>query len=146
MGNTLKLSVGERATLFYAAQLSAVGRLLVPRDLLAKKSKLTQDERQQLEGHIQQATTILRDLDFDLPITGVIAQMYEREDGSGHPHGLKGCETSRMAKVLGACDAYVAMTNDRAHRKALSKSTALSSMDGGAFAPDILAALKDVAR
>jgi HD-GYP domain-containing protein (c-di-GMP phosphodiesterase class II) len=146
MGNILKLSVGERATLFYAAQLSAVGRLLVPRDLLAKKSKLTQDERQQLEGHIQQATTILRDLDFDLPITGVIAQMYEREDGSGHPHGLKGCETSRMAKVLGACDAYVAMTNDRAHRKALSKSTALSSMDGGAFAPDILAALKDVAR
>lgn len=146
MGNTLKLSVGERATLFYAAQLSAVGRLLVPRDLLAKKSKLTQDERQQLEGHIQQATGILRDLDFDLPITGVIAQMYEREDGSGHPHGLKGCETSRMAKVLGACDAYVAMTTDRAHRKALSKSTALSSMDGGAFAPDILAALKDVAR
>jgi HD-GYP domain-containing protein (c-di-GMP phosphodiesterase class II) len=146
MGNTLKLSVGERATLFYAAQLSAVGRLLVPRDLLAKKSKLTPEERQQLEGHIQHATTILRDLDFDLPITAVIAQMYEREDGSGHPHGLKGCETSRMAKVLGACDAYVAMTTDRAHRKALSKSTALSSMDGGAFAPDILAALKDVAR
>src|SRR5207247_1081200 len=88
VGNNMHLGVGERATLYYAAQLAAVGRLLVPRNVLAKKARLTGAERKDLEGHISHAVTILGDLDFDLPIVEVIGQMYEREDGSGHPNGL----------------------------------------------------------
>lgn len=142
VGNKLNLSVGERATLYYAAQLSSVGRMLVPRGVLAKKGKLSDAERTELEQHINQAVEILGDIEFDLPIVPVISQMYERVDGSGHPMGLKDAQLSRMAKVLGACDAYVAMTSDRAHRKAMTKAEALKAMGGGAFAADVVAALK----
>lgn len=145
VGNSLKLYVGERATLYYAANLAAVGRLLVPRNVLVKKAKLSGAERRDLEGHISQAIGILGDLDFDLPIVPVISQMYEREDGSGHPHGLKGNEISVMGKVLGACDAYVAMTSERAHRKALSKEQALKSLEGGAFSKDVVSAIRKLA-
>jgi hypothetical protein len=142
VGNKLELSVGERATLYYAAQLASVGRLLVPRGVLAKKGKLTDAERAELEQHINQAVEILGDIEFDLPIMPVISQMYEREDGSGHPLGLKAGELTRMAKVLGACDAYVAMTSDRAHRKAMAKGEALKAMGNGAFSADVVGALK----
>ena len=142
VGNKLGLSVGERATLYYAAQLSSVGRLLVPRDVLAKKGKLSDKERAELEQHINQAVEILGDIEFDLPIMPVISQMYERVDGSGHPMGLVDTQLSRMAKVLGACDAFVAMTSDRAHRKAMTKAEALKAMSGGAFATDVVSSLK----
>lgn len=142
VGNKLGLGVGERATLYYAAQLASVGRLLVPRGVLAKKGKLNEAERSELEEHINQAVTILGDIEFDLPIVPIISQMYEREDGSGHPQGLKGNQISRMAKVLGACDAYVAMTSDRSHRKAMSKGEAIKAMSNGSFEDDVVGAIK----
>lgn len=145
VGNSLHMGVGERATLFYASQLAAVGRLLVPRNVLAKKAKLSGGERKDLEDHISQAVSILGDLDFDLPIVPIISQMYEREDGTGHPHGLKAAEIDRMAKVLGACDAFVAMTSERAHRRALTKEAALKVLQGPLFARDVVAAIRKVA-
>lgn len=142
VGNKMGLSVGERATLYYGAQLAAVGRLLVPRGVLAKKAKLSPAERKELEGHIDHAMRILGDLEFDLPIVPVISQMYEREDGSGHPLGLKGQQISRMGKVLGACDAFIAMISERAHRKAMTKGEALKAMGSGKFSDDVVGAIK----
>lgn len=142
VGNRLEMGVGERATLYYAAQLSSVGRLLVPQNVLGKKGKLTDAERQTLEDHINQAVAVLGDIEFDLPIMPVISQMYEREDGTGHPLGLTSERIVHMAKVLGACDAFVAMTSDRAHRKALTKAEALKAMNSGAFAAHVTAAIK----
>lgn len=146
VGNHLRLGVGERASLYYAAQLAAVGRMLVRRDVLSKKGKLSANERREMEDHVSQAVAILGQLDFDLPVVDVIRQMYERVDGSGHPYGLKGDQMNEMAKVLGACDAYVAMTSDRAHRKALGRDDALRAMGGGAFGREIVGAIRAVER
>lgn len=143
VANRLNLPVGERATLFYAAQMAAVGRLLVPRDILSKTGKLSPDERKMMEVEIAKSHGILADLDFDLPIVAVIGQMYERADGSGYPEGLKGDQISRMARVLGAVDAYVAMTADRSYRKALTPSAAQKAMlENGKFDASVVAALK----
>ncbi|MFZ2587475.1 MAG: HD domain-containing phosphohydrolase [Alphaproteobacteria bacterium] len=142
LGNRMNLPVAERATLFYAAQLSAVGRLLIPRDLMAKKGKLTPAERRDLQTHIENAQTILGELDFDLPVVAVINQMYERMDGSGYPMGLAGDTIHRMARVLGAADAFIAMTSARSHRAAMADDMALASMkDSGQFDGAVLKVL-----
>ncbi|MFN7163079.1 MAG: HD-GYP domain-containing protein, partial [Pseudomonadota bacterium] len=139
VANAMRIGVGERATLYYAAQLSAVGRLLVPREILGKKSSYTPAERDAMQSHMAQAITILGDLDFDLPIIPVIGQMYERVDGSGYPNQLRGHQMHTMAKILGAADAFAAMTADRAHRKALTKTEALKQMGTGAYDETVLA-------
>lgn len=144
--NAMRVGVGERATLYYAAQLSAVGRLLVPREILGKKSTYTPAEREAMRNHMSQALAILGDLDFDLPIIPVIGQMYERVNGSGYPNQLLGHQMHTMAKILGAADAFAAMTADRAHRKALSKAEALKQMSTGAYDTAVLEALKAVAK
>lgn len=120
--------------------------MLVRRDVLSKKGKLSPAERKEMEDHVSQSVAILGQLDFDLPVVDVIRQMYERVDGSGHPYGLKGEEMNEMAKVLGACDAYVAMTSDRAHRKALGRDEALRAMGSGAFGREIVGAIRAVER
>ncbi len=143
VANRMRLPVGERATLFYAAQMAAVGRLMVPRDILAKTGKLTPQERKEMEIEIAKSHGILADLDFDLPIVNVIGQMYERVDGSGYPEGLKDEQVSRMARVLGGVDAYVAMTADRSYRKALTPSAAQKAMlESGKFDAGVVASLK----
>jgi HD-GYP domain-containing protein (c-di-GMP phosphodiesterase class II) len=146
VGNQLGLSVAERATLYYAGLLSAVGRLLVPVDLLAKKGPLTKPERGALQNHITQAVQILNGMELDLPVAPVIAQMYERANGQGFPAGLKGASISPMARVLGVCDAYVALTSKRAHRAALSRTAALKMLDSPAFDANVLAALTKVSK
>jgi hypothetical protein len=146
VGNTMHMGVPERATLFYAAQLAAVGRLLVPRSVLTKTSRLSQVERKELEEHITQSINVLGDIDFDLPIVPIISQMYERMDGTGHPKGLQGVEIVPMARILGAADAYVALTSARAHRKAFTKQEALKALQGGAFDAEVVNAIKAVAR
>jgi hypothetical protein len=145
VGNRLNVPVGERATLFYAAQMAAVGRLLVPRALLGK-GKLTLAEKAALQADISRSVSVLHGIDFDLPVLPVIMQMYERLDGSGHPGKLKGAEISRMGRIIGACDAYVALTSNRAHRKALTPSEALKALHTPAFDDTALEALRDVVK
>ena len=43
-------------------------------------------------------------------------QHHERLDGSGYPRGLAGPAISRLARILGAADAYQALREPRPHR------------------------------
>jgi HD-GYP domain-containing protein (c-di-GMP phosphodiesterase class II)/DNA-binding CsgD family transcriptional regulator len=54
----------------------------------------------------------------------VAALHHERLDGSGYHRGAIGIELSAGARVLAAADAFAAMTEDRPHRTALSRSDA----------------------
>ncbi|HEX2858755.1 MAG TPA: HD domain-containing phosphohydrolase [Alphaproteobacteria bacterium] len=143
VSNTMGASVGERATLFYAAQMAAVGRLLVPRPMMAK-SKLSPAERKSMQSDISRSVSVLEGIDFDLPILPVIQQMYERIDGSGHPGKLKGAQISRMGRIIGLCDAYVALTSPRSYREAMKPAKALEVLDNPGFDSDALEALRKV--
>jgi len=129
LGNIMGNSVDERATLFYAAQLSGVGKIFVPTEILTKKTKLTKPERKKLEAHVGHAEAVLKDVPFDLPILPVIQHMYEREDGSGYPNSLKAEGILPLAKTLAAADAFVAMTNPRSYRKAMTEKQAIKELE-----------------
>jgi HD-GYP domain-containing protein (c-di-GMP phosphodiesterase class II) len=145
VGNAMNIPVGERATLFYAAQMAAVGRLLVPRAMFGK-GKLSPSEKAALQADISRSMSVLHGIDFDLPVLPVISQMYERLDGSGHPGKLKGAEISRMGRIIGLCDAYVALTSNRAHREAMLPSKALDALDTDGFDGHVRNALRHVVK
>ena len=63
---------------------------------------------------------------------GVVAVQYrERLDGSGYPRGLSGAAITQPARILGAADAYQAMTEPRPHRPALSTEESAAELRGG---------------
>ena len=128
LGNDLDLPVRQRSTLYYAAQLSGVGKVFVPQDILTKKGKLTQEERQKLEEHVHHAMDVLDGIDFELPIKQVVAQMAERMDGTGYPEKLKGEQINILSRILAVADVYCALIKPRSYREALTPEDAIAQL------------------
>jgi DNA-binding CsgD family transcriptional regulator len=62
------------------------------------------------------------------PLGEIAVQHRERLDGSGYPRGLSGGAIGRLARVLGAADAYLSMREPRPHRPARPAEEAVAEM------------------
>ena len=83
-----------------------------------------------------------------IPGLGSVARMvrheHERWDGGGYPDGLRGDEIPLGSRIILACDAYHAMTSDRAYRCAMQHDEAIAELAAGAgsqFDPKVVGAL-----
>ena len=140
------LSETERGTIAQAADLSQVGKLFVPRELLSKSGKLTDEEQNEMNKVPEHAYRVLKDIDFDLPVPQAIYEMYERMDGSGYPQHLAGDKISVNARVLAVVNAFCAMVSPRSYRKGMVFDEAIRILreNPGSFDPAVVDALNDV--
>jgi len=136
----------EVATLEIAANLSQIGKLAIPREILNKPERLSAAEVEQVQEHLEHAVAILRDIDFELPVLETVYQMHERLDGGGYPKGLKGDSIRRSAQILGTCDVFCARVEPRAYRSGISARETLAILEDNAarYSPEIVAALREV--
>ncbi len=135
------------ATVEIAANLSQIGKLAVPVELLTKPGRLSDAEIEQLQRHVQHAASILRDIDFELPVLEAVTQMYERLDGGGYPNGLSGDQIGLPGLILGACDVFCARLELRIYRGGIAPERALEILEqnDGRYDPQVIAALRKVA-
>ncbi len=79
----------------------------------------------------------------------IAACHHERLDGSGYHRGARGIELSSAARLLAAADAFAAMTEDRPHRAALSRTDAAVALHAdvraGRLDPDAAGAVLEAA-
>jgi polar amino acid transport system substrate-binding protein len=76
-----------------------------------------------------------------------VRSCHERWDGSGYPDGLVGEEIPLQARIVFVCDAWNAMTTDRAYRPAMSQDDAMGELvrnAGTQFDPTVVTALANV--
>jgi HD-GYP domain-containing protein (c-di-GMP phosphodiesterase class II) len=74
----------------------------------------------------------------------LVRSCHERWDGSGYPDGLAGEQIPPIARIVCACDAFSAMTTDRAYRKALTHEEAMAELArcaGTHFDPSVVASI-----
>ena len=128
MGESLLLGDADCATLEAAALLSQTGKIFVPRDLLLKKDTLTPEEIREAHCYFEHACGMIEDIDFDLPVVETLRQMQEALDGSGYPHGLKGDEITKPARILGVANAFSSMVKNSAYRDTKTPSQALEEL------------------
>lgn len=107
------------------ALLHDVGKSKVPKEILNKPGKLTDDEWNIMRQHPVYGAEIVEK--NRLPERGVdiIVQHHERVSGSGYPHGLIGESIPIASQVVSLVDAYDAMTTNRCYQKAMSPYDAL---------------------
>lgn len=143
----LDATAEEIATVEIAANLSQIGKLAVPVEVLTKPGRLSEEEIVQLQSHVQHAAAILRDIDFELPVLETVTGMHERLDGKGYPAGLSGDQTPLTARILGACDVFCARIEPRVYRSGITPESALDILDqnDGRYDPRVIAALRKVA-
>lgn len=145
-----RMSLGEqdRSTITMAANLSQVGKLFVPRDLLTKTGKLTPEEQAEMTKVPEHAYRVLKDIDFELPVPDAIYEMYERMDGTGYPKRLKGNEISVHARILAVVNAFCAMVSPRSYRSGMPVDEAIASLrnNKASFDTQIVDILDEVLR
>jgi PAS domain S-box-containing protein len=137
----------EIATVEIAANLSQIGKLAVPVEILTKPGRLSHDEIARMQSHVDHSASILREIDFELPVLQAITQMNERLDGDGYPKGLKGDEIGLPGRILGACDVFCARLEPRIYRGGIPPATALEILEqnAGRYDSRVVAALRKVA-
>ncbi|MFQ5930697.1 MAG: HD-GYP domain-containing protein, partial [Acidobacteriota bacterium] len=115
IAQTLKYDLQKQRRLGLAALLHEIGIGWIPDKLLRQAGKVSKRVRQRSVYSAE----ILKKLCPDYPWLAITAgQVYEREDGSGFPRGLKGGEILEEAKILGIADVFEACIHDRPYRKA----------------------------
>lgn len=121
-----------RRTVDITGNLTNLGKILVPPEVLTKTGSLTEEEIDQVHESLLHTADIIEGVDFDLPVADTLRQLQEHWDGSGHPDGRTGEEIAIGARIVSVANALVAMISPRAYRDALSFDEAIQHLQGAA--------------
>jgi putative nucleotidyltransferase with HDIG domain len=129
-----------------AALLHDIGKLDISRDLLYKAARLTKDEFEQVQRHVDKGVDFLESVGGSLRrVLPIILAHHDKFDGTGY-HPLKGSEIPIEARIISVADVYDALTSDRPYRKAMSPYEAKEILLKGAgtdFDPRVVNAFVD---
>jgi len=103
-----------------AALLHDIGKLEISRELLYKAARLTRDEFEHVQQHVEKGVEMLESVGGSLRrVLPIILAHHDKFDGSGY-HPLRGEEIPIEARIISVADVYDALTSDRPYRKAMS--------------------------
>ena len=129
MGAHLGFGKEEQIEIGMAGLLHDVGTALIPDSIINKKDKLSDKEFKIIQERPKHSYRLIKACGERYHHLAEIAmQVYEKVDGSGYPHRLKGDEIHEFAQILGLVDMYEALTHDRPQREKLSFFSAVKEI------------------
>ena len=111
-----------------AALVHDLGRTGVPNTIWDKPGPLTDAEWERVRLHPYYVERMLARPEALARLGAIAACHHERLDGSGYHRSMPGSALSPSARILGAADAYHAMTEARPHREALEPERAAATL------------------
>jgi len=106
-----------------------IGKILVPKSILDKPGKLTDEEFTKMKKHVDYSNKILEGLPSISPVSlDIVSAHHERLDHSGYPCGLRDEELTTWGRMIAIVDTYDAMTADRCYKKASMPIDAFKTM------------------
>lgn len=111
----------------YASLFFDIGKLGIPRSIIAKKGKLLPKEKELIQRHPEICAEIFDNIPSLTTVTYWIKYHHERVDGSGY-YQLKGNKIPLASRILAVADTYSAITMDRSYRPSLPYENAISEL------------------
>jgi putative nucleotidyltransferase with HDIG domain len=145
----LRIAPADARLIRLGALLHDIGKIGIPESILRKPGPLTPDEATVMQRHPQIGARILEPVPHFAELVPLVRASHERFDGNGYPDGLAADRIPLGSRVIGVCDAFHAMTEDRVYRKAMRHDEAVAEIErcsGTQFDPDCVRALLDVVR
>ena len=118
----------QKKSILLAAFLHDLGKVKVPKIILSKPGRLTEEEFDEIKKHPGWGLDKLQNIDFPWDIKPMIIHHHERYNGEGYPAGLAGENIPYGARLIALCDFFDALTTDRPYRPALTVKQAISIM------------------
>ena len=141
IGRILQCDESAIEDIYWGALLHDIGKIGVPDEILNKPSKLTEEEFEVIKQHPAIGERIIEPIKKLAHLGPIIRAHQEKHDGSGYPDKLKGNEIPLASRIIAVADAFVAMTDDRVYRKAVSVEKALNEIkrsSGIQFDPEVV--------
>lgn len=126
----LELPAETESEFVFSAYMHDVGKAAIPKAILGKPGRLTQEEEELLRSHTTIGAQILHESGHSRAALDALHH-HEAWDGSGYPHGLKGEQIPFSARLIALCDVYAALREDRSYREGLSHRRAIELMQNG---------------
>ncbi len=101
-----------------AAPMHDIGKIGIPDQVLNKPGKLNGAEYELMKTHTNLGYDILRKSSRPImqAAATVALQHHEKWDGSGYPQGLAGDGIHIYGRIVGVCDVFDALSNQRVYR------------------------------
>jgi len=147
VGRRLGLIDDQLEQVRYAALLHDVGKIGIPDGILLKPSKLMAEEFMIIQKHPQIGRDIVARVAALAGLADVILHHHEKWDGSGYPEGLAGEGIPLLSRIVGAVDAFDAMTTPRPYRSPVEGAIAVEELRrcaGSQFDPRIVELVADI--
>lgn len=128
IGEWVGLPESELDTLTLCGVLHDIGKIRIPKEVLTKPGKLTDEEYAIIKTHPELGYELLKDADIDNKIKMAALQHHEKKDGSGYPNKLKGDDIRMFSQIVTIADVYDAMTADRCYRAGLCPFEVIAEM------------------
>ncbi len=148
------LNENDIAVISALSALHDIGKISIPKSILNKPGKLTDEEWKIMKAHTEIGDEIIATVQipqsaFVIKIAREICRWHhERWDGKGYPDGLEKDDIPISAQVVSIADVYDALTSDRCYKKAFTHEQAIDMIcngECGAFNPLLIQCLIDVA-
>ncbi len=124
------LSKADIDRLKIAILLYDIGNTMLPKEILAKKEPLTEEDKNSIKQHpVIAARKILEPISNVVDLIPIIEKHHENWNGSGYPNNLSGEEIPIESQIILIIDAYFALLEDRPYRKALSQADAILQIE-----------------
>lgn len=129
----LKMSKEETKILTQAGLLHDIGKMLVPKNIISKPSKLSPEEYEEMKMHTVKGYQMLKDMNLDIRVKYAALMHHERCDGSGYPNGFKANQIEEFSKIVAIADVYDAMTSNRSYRQAICPFDVVENFERDGF-------------
>ena len=125
-----------------ASMMHDVGKICVPREILHKPGKLTEEEFTEIKKHVDYGYKLLENSPGEImQLAASIAQQHhERFDGNGYQNELEGERINIYARCVAVADVFDALVSKRSYKKSWTPEQAreeILSQAGHQFDPKI---------
>ena len=116
---TDSLTKDDETTLFHAAPMHDIGKLVIPHSILHKPAPLSEPEFEEMKTHTTKGMEFMQNSQRKLmKAAAIIAhQHHEKWNGSGYPRGLKGEEIHIYGRIVALADVFDALMHKRRYKE-----------------------------
>ena len=144
VGARLGLDPEALALLDMSVRVRDVGMLALSDHVVLATAPLSPEDWALVNRHPALGAEMLERLAPVSAVAATVRAHHERWDGRGYPYGQGGSEIPLASRVIAVCDAFVAMSLDRPHRRGVGAEAALERVAherGAQFDPRVVDAL-----
>ena len=136
------LSEEETWKISVASMMHDVGKICVPREILHKPGKLTEEEFSEIKKHVDYGYKLLENSPGEIMrlAANIAWQHHERYDGKGYQHELSGEKINIYARAVAVADVFDALVSKRCYKKSWTPTQAreeILNQSGRQFDPHI---------